>query len=72
MLLLLLYPLPGYLCINGCLVILHSRMCLILSWLGIPWRAGIVAFIIAFVTISFQTIKAANINPVKSLVDRSD
>lgn len=29
--------------------------------------AGIMAFIIAFVTISMQTVKAANVNPVKSL-----
>jgi putative ABC transport system permease protein len=29
--------------------------------------SGLVALIIAFVTISFQTIKAANINPVKAL-----
>jgi putative ABC transport system permease protein len=38
---------------------------------GIPWwvfiAAGIIAAIIAFVTISFQAIKAATANPVKNL-----
>jgi putative ABC transport system permease protein len=29
--------------------------------------AGIMAFIIAFATIGLQTVKAANVNPVKSL-----
>jgi putative ABC transport system permease protein len=29
--------------------------------------AGVAAFIIAFATISFQAVKAANANPVKSL-----
>jgi putative ABC transport system permease protein len=29
--------------------------------------AGIAAFIIAFITISFQAVKAASANPVKSL-----
>ena len=37
-----------------------------LSW-WVFAGAGIVAFIIAFATISLQTIKAANVNPVKSL-----
>jgi putative ABC transport system permease protein len=37
-----------------------------LSWWVFVF-AGIAAFIIAFVTISFQAIKAANANPVKSL-----
>lgn len=39
--------------------------------IGISWwvlvLAGIAAFIIAFVTISFQAVKAASVNPVKSL-----
>ncbi len=39
--------------------------------IGIPWwifvLAGIIAAIVAFVTISFQAIKAALANPVKSL-----
>jgi putative ABC transport system permease protein len=38
---------------------------------GISWwvlvLAGIAAFVIAFVTISFQAVKAASVNPVKSL-----
>jgi putative ABC transport system permease protein len=37
-----------------------------LSW-WVFAAAGIIAFIIAFATISLQTIKAANVNPVKSL-----
>ena len=37
-----------------------------LSW-WVFLAAGIVAFIIAFATISLQTVKAANVNPVKSL-----
>ena len=37
-----------------------------LSWWVFVF-AGIAAFIIAFVTISFQAVKAANANPVKSL-----
>jgi len=41
------------------------------SRIDIAWwvfvLAGVIAFIIAFVTISFQSIKAANANPVKSL-----
>jgi len=37
-----------------------------LSW-WVFLGAGIVAFIIAFATISLQTVKAANVNPVKSL-----
>lgn len=39
---------------------------LISSW-WVFAGAGVIAFTIAFVTISFQTVKAANINPVKSL-----
>jgi putative ABC transport system permease protein len=34
-------------------------------WIFIP--AGIAALLIAFITISFQAIKAAMANPVKSL-----
>ena len=37
-----------------------------LSW-WVFLSAGIIAFIIAFATISFQAVKAANMNPVKSL-----
>jgi len=37
-----------------------------LSW-WVFLSAGIIAFIIAFATISFQAVKAANVNPVKSL-----
>jgi len=41
------------------------------SRINIAWwvfvLAGVIAFIIAFATISFQSIKAANANPVKSL-----
>lgn len=37
-----------------------------LSW-WVFLLAGIIAFIIAFTTISFQAVKAANMNPVKSL-----
>jgi putative ABC transport system permease protein len=40
----------------------HTEM----SW-WIFAAAGIIALIIAFVTISFQSIKAALANPVKSL-----
>ncbi len=37
-----------------------------LSW-WVFLSAGVIAFIIAFVTISFQAVKAATVNPVKSL-----
>jgi putative ABC transport system permease protein len=42
------------------------KISLISSW-WVFAGAGIIAFMIAFATISFQTIKAANVNPVKSL-----
>ena len=37
-----------------------------LSW-WVFLMAGVIALLIAFVTISFQAVKAANVNPVKSL-----
>jgi putative ABC transport system permease protein len=59
-------PVAGYLMYKWLEGNFVFRISLISSW-WVFAGAGIVAFIIAFVTISFQTIKAANINPVKSL-----
>jgi putative ABC transport system permease protein len=35
--------------------------------IGIFFMAGLISFLIAFITVSFQTIKAAIVNPVGSL-----
>jgi putative ABC transport system permease protein len=57
------FPIAWYL-MNKWLLDFASRISI--SW-WIFVFAGIIALIIAFVTISFQSIKAANANPVKSL-----
>ena len=51
--------------------LMHKWLLDFASRIDIAWwvfvLAGVVALIIAFATISFQSIKAANANPVKSL-----
>lgn len=51
--------------------LMHKWLLDFASRISISWwifvLAGVIALIIAFITISFQSIKAANANPVKSL-----
>jgi putative ABC transport system permease protein len=51
--------------------LMHRWLLAFASKIDLSWwvflGAGVIAFIIAFATISMQTVKAANVNPVKSL-----